>query len=66
MTHINYPIILPHTSFRRVYRMKLVAGFYSVLKVLLSEYSISIDQYIIDGASQNSLVRLRGNARTKH
>lgn len=35
--------------------MKLVAGFYSVLKVL---YFVSIDQYIIDGASQNSLVIL--------
>lgn len=37
-------------------RMKLVVGFYSVLKVL---YFVSIDQYIIDGASQNSLVILR-------
>lgn len=40
-------------------RMKLVVGFNSVLKVL---YFVSIDQYIIDGASQNFV----SNSTTKH
>lgn len=62
MTHINYPIILPHTSFRGV-QNEAATGFYSILKVLLSEYFVSINQYIINGAPQISLGRLRGNAQ---